>query len=598
MLIANLVIGMSANTSRLQKGMTRSQRLVQGLVRGLGALAILQGFSRLVRSNEEFNQAMRRSLAIMSDVNAKIRKDMERTARDVAFNTKFSATQAAESYFFLASAGLSAEQSLAALPKVALFAQAGNFDMALATDLLTDAQSALGLTVDDTAQNMRNMTRVSDVLADANQNANATIQQFSEALTQKAGVALRNLGKEIEEGIAILSVYADQGLKGAEAGTALNIVMRDLTMSAVNNAEAFKTARVAVFDSMGEMRNMSDIVEDLENALAGASDQQKVMTLSALGFPSKSQAFIKSLLGSSDALREYEANALRAAGRTEEIADSMLTPWERASNKLAAAFASITDVALTPLIELVAEGVEGLAELLKSFADVAQGVNEASENIKTFLRLTGPGMALTGLGIIGDMFSSSTADDAAASVAALAEETKKLAINTELVNAATAAYNKSLEKQDETTLNIITGLRKTRDEFGMTARQLAVNNALFNEGTLGQIEMINGLHDQIDAMKLAEDQMKENEKRIKEQAKAALDFRKTFNRAFRGLSVGAVERGSADAHSVLTQMRRTAMQVPTGRDTGRETVAKLGDIEAAIRVTNKKLDALPQPAAF
>ena len=598
MLIANLVIGMSANTSRLQKGMTRSQRLVKGLVRGLGALAVLQVFSRLVRSNEEFNQAMQRSLSIMSGVNSKIRKDMERTARDVAFNTKFSATQAAESYFFLASAGLSAEQSLAALPTVAAFAQAGNFDMALATDLLTDAQSALGLTVDDTAQNMRNMTRVSDVLADANQNANATIQQFSEALTQKAGIALRNLNKDIEEGIAVLSVYADQGLKGAEAGTALNIVLRDLTITANNNVAAFEAANVAVFDIQGKMRNMSDIVEDLENTLAGASDQQKVMTLTMLGFPSKSQAFIKSLLGQSDALREYEANALRAAGRTNEIADNMLTPWERAINKLTAAFESITDVALTPLIELVAEGVEGLAEMLKSFADVAQGVEKATENIKTFLRFTGPGMVLTGLGFIGDMFSSTDAEKAAASAAALAEETKKLAINTELVNAATQAYNASLEKQNDTTLDVITRLRKTRDEFGMTARQLSVNTALLNDGTLVQFDMINGLHDQIDAMKLAEDQMKENEKRIKEQAKAATDFRKTFNTAFRGLSVGAVERGSAEAHSLLTQMRRTAMQVPSGADTGRQTVAKLGDIEAAIRITNKKLDALPQPAVL
>lgn len=597
MLIANLVIGMSADTRRLSAGMTRTQKLVAGLTRGLLVFGAINAFANLLRGNEEFNQAMQRSLSIMGDANEKIRNDMRKTARDVAFSTKFSATEAAESYFFLASAGLSAEQSLAALPKVAQFAQAGNFDMALATDLLTDAQSALGLTVDDTAQNMRNMTRVSDVLAQANESANATIQQFSEALTQKAGVALRNLGKTIEEGVAVLEVFADQGLKGAEAGTALTIALRDLEQSAVKNEEAFARAGVAVFDTLGKFRNMADIVEDLEDALEGADDKNKVMTLRMLGFPAKSQAFIKALLGSSDALREFEAANLRAQGRTKEIADSMLTPWERATNKFSAAFAQITDVALTPLIEVVAEAVGGLAELLKAFADVSGGIAKATGHIKAFLKVGTPlGLIATGLGMVGDLFAGT--DEAAESVNKLSEETKKLAINTELVNAASEAYKESMEKQDTTAKDIITSLRKQRDEFGMTARQLDRTKALFSDVTLEQLAMITGLHDQIDAMKDAEEQMKKNAQAIKDQAKEAVRFRKTFNAAFRGLSVGAVQRGSAEAHTILTQMRRNAMQVPTGNDIGRQTIGKLTDIEAAIRITNKKLDALPQPAQF
>ena len=62
---------------------------------------------------------MTKSLAIMGDVSDAMRNDMAQAARQVATSTKFSAEQAAESFFFLASAGLDAKASLAALPQVA-----------------------------------------------------------------------------------------------------------------------------------------------------------------------------------------------------------------------------------------------------------------------------------------------------------------------------------------------------------------------------------------------------------------------------------------------------------------------------------------------
>ena len=62
---------------------------------------------------------------------------------DLSEKLPLSAKQAAEAYFYLASAGKTAAQSVALMPTVAKFATAGNFELALATDLLTDAQSAL-----------------------------------------------------------------------------------------------------------------------------------------------------------------------------------------------------------------------------------------------------------------------------------------------------------------------------------------------------------------------------------------------------------------------------------------------------------------------
>jgi TP901 family phage tail tape measure protein len=238
-------------------------------------------FTGSAKAANEFNEAFTKSTAIMGDLTEVMQADMKRAAEEVATTTTFSAKEAAEAFFFLASAGMDAAQSIKALPQVSKFAQAGTFDLALATDLLTDAQSALGMTIrDDVIKNMENMARVSDVLVKANTVANASVAQFSEALTTKAGASLRQWNKDVEEGVAVLAVFADQGRKGAEAGTGLSIVLRDLSTKALKNADAFEKYGVAVFDANEKMRNIADIIADLEGALGEMSDAQAKATLS------------------------------------------------------------------------------------------------------------------------------------------------------------------------------------------------------------------------------------------------------------------------------------------------------------------------------
>lgn len=334
-------------------------------------LAALGG--AVTKFGADFDKAMTESTAIMGNLSDAMKKDLENAARDVATTTRFSATEAAKAYFYLASAGLDAAQSMEALPKVAAFAQAGNFDLALATDLLTDAQSALGMTVrDDVVKNMENMVRVSDVLVKANVLANASVQQFSEALTNKAGAALRLLGKDVEEGVAVLAALADQGVKGAQAGESLNIVMRDLQRAAIENKEAFAQANIAVFDSNGEMRNMADIVSDLENRLGGMSDEQKRSELMMLGFQDRSVSAMMALLGTSDAIRRYEKELRSAGGTTDEISKKQLQNfWDQ----LGLLKDKLIDVALTlwenlqpVFMDVVIPALEKAADMLRALA--------------------------------------------------------------------------------------------------------------------------------------------------------------------------------------------------------------------------------------
>ena len=286
-------------------------------------VALAKGVSVAVKEFIAFEDAMTQSLAIMKTT-VDQQEDMIKATQEVAMATRIGTKDSAEAYFFLASAGLDAEQSIAALPQVARFAQAGMFDMATATDLATDAQSALGLTVQDAETNLANLTRVTDVLVKGNTLANASVQQFSEALTTKAGAALKVVNKDIEEGVAVLAVFADRGVKGAEAGDKLNQVLRDIPRATAKNRQEFEALGLNMFDTAGNMKNVADIIEELDAVLGPMSDEMKAATLDQLGLNRGVADAVKILSGSTAQIREYEAALRDSAGTTQEIADNQM----------------------------------------------------------------------------------------------------------------------------------------------------------------------------------------------------------------------------------------------------------------------------------
>jgi TP901 family phage tail tape measure protein len=357
---------------------------------------LLGAAAAAVKFGADFDQSMTNSLAIMGDVSAEMREELEMTAREVAKTTKFSATQAAEAYFFLASAGLDAAESMQALPKVAAFAQAGNFDLAKATDLLTDAQSALGKTLNDPIANMEEMVKLSDILVGANTIANASVEQFSESLTNKGAAALRLLNKDTEEGVAVLAAFASQGVKGKEAGEKLNIVLRDLQNAAINNKKGFDQAGISVFDASGKMRNMADIVEDMEDRLLGMSDEQKRSELSLLGFTDRSISATSALLGMSDAIRGFEEDLRATGGITAEVAEKqMKTFWAQ----LGLVKDQVIDLSLTLFKGLVPILMDYVIPAIKSVAEVVSDMMVwfgQHKNLTTFIATFVTALAVMG----------------------------------------------------------------------------------------------------------------------------------------------------------------------------------------------------------
>jgi len=366
------------------------------LTRGL-SLPLAAAGGAAVKFAADFDQSMTRSIAIMGDTGQAMKEDLAKTARDVAKESTFSARETAEAYYYLASAGLDAAQSMKALPAVTQFATAGAFDLSLATDLLTDAQSALGLTVKNVTDNYNNMVYVSDRLVAATAMANATTQQFSEALTNKAGLAMKNLGKDIEEGLAVLAAFADQGVKGAEAGTQLFIAYRDVQKAARASKKEHRDFYDAVFDVTGEMRHMADVLEFLESKMGDMSDEMKqAYLIDMLGFTSRSVQATLALVGLSDKIREYDDRLHKAGGTTQRVSDIQLSSF---SNQLKILWGRFQDVGITignalmPAFRDLMKLAESLVETFSAFSSWLKDLDE-----KTHKLIVGVGLLVVAIG--------------------------------------------------------------------------------------------------------------------------------------------------------------------------------------------------------
>lgn len=457
---AELWVAIGAKLDNFNKGMADVDRATQRMSKRLDkvgkqmtrrvTLPLLALGGAAVKMSADFDKGMTESLAIMDNVSPTMRAEMEKTAKQMSEESTFASKELAASYFFLASAGMDVAQSIKALPVVTKFAQAGTFNLATATDLLTDAQTALGLSSKNAEKNQKNLLRVSDVLVKANTLANASVQQFSESLTNRAAPALRIVGKDIEEGVAVLAAFADQGRKGGEAGMALSIVLRDLQRAALGNEEAFKTAGVTVYDASGEMVNMADILGDLEKLFEGMSDKQKKASMTILGFQERSQANILTLMGMSDKIRIYEKELRKAGGTTETVAKKQLEAFSNQmtvlKNKLMNVGIQIGDILIPIIKKLVDDHIE---PAVKWFSELSDSSKTLAVKMVVLAAATGPLVVMMGKLAKSYVAIKAAAPAAAAGLGSVAAGAMLAYFASKLAYEARDRYEGKLSKEEQ-----------------------------------------------------------------------------------------------------------------------------------------------------
>ncbi len=237
-------------------------------------------------------------------------------AMEMGANTAFSASQAADALNYMALAGYDAETSMTMLPNVLNLAAAGGIELAAASDMVTDAQSALGLTLDETSE-------LVDMMARTSSKSNTSVAQLGEAILTVGGTAKTLSGGTTELNMA-LGVLADNGIKGAEGGTALRNMILSLSAPTDKAAAQLKAMGIQAFDAEGNLRPLNETFGDLNSALSTMTQEEQTQALNEI-FNKVDLKSVNAMLGTSaERFDELSGSIANSTGAAQAMADTQL----------------------------------------------------------------------------------------------------------------------------------------------------------------------------------------------------------------------------------------------------------------------------------
>lgn len=290
-------------------------------------------------------------------------------AQEMGATTAFSATQAADALNYMALAGYDAETSMKMLPTVLNLAAAGNMDLAAASDMVTDTQTALGLSIEQTQALVDQMARTSST-------TNTSVAQLGDAMLTVGGTAkILNGGLyQTADGMTVaydgtqelnmvLGVLADNGIKGSEAGTALRNILLSLSAPTDKAAKELEALGIEVYNDQGQLNSMTDIMDDFNAAMANMTDEEKTQAIATI-FNKRDIKSVNALLATStDRWTEVGEAISGAEGAAQTMADTQLNNLAGAVTLLKSALEgagiAISD-RLTPYIRQLAEWITNL----------------------------------------------------------------------------------------------------------------------------------------------------------------------------------------------------------------------------------------------
>lgn len=306
--------------------------------------------SKYTAGTEEYSQAL--------DV-------LSQKAQDLGSSTQFSASQVADAFGYMALAGWDVEQQTGAIDGVLNLAAANGMELANASDMVTDYLSAFSMEADQAGY-------FADMLAYSSTNSNTSVEQLGEAY-KNCAANMNASGQSVETTTALLSKMADQGEKGSTAGTKLTAIMRDLKNSAEDGAIAIGDTSVAVYDSQGQMRDLGEIMVDIQKATNGMTDEQRDLALGS-SFTADSIAGVNLVLNAgADSVVSFSEELKNCNGTAQNVANTMNDNLNGDITSMKSAFEGLQialSQALNGDLRTIVQNATGyLAELRSAFLD-------------------------------------------------------------------------------------------------------------------------------------------------------------------------------------------------------------------------------------
>lgn len=318
-------------------------------------------------------------VAALSGASADQLSRMSEKAKELGASTIYSASDVADAFGYMSLAGWKTEDMLASIDGVLNLAAASQMDLAQASDMVTDYLSAFGLAASEAGH-------MADMMAFAQANSNTTTQQLGDAFGNCAA-NMHAAGQDMETTTAILEGFANQGIKGSEAGTKLAAIMRDITAKMKDGKIQIGDTSIAVTDARGNFRDLTDILLEVEESTSGMGDAQKAAALAST-FTSRSVGGLNMILteGVSN-IANYEEALRKSEGAAASMAGTMQNNFQGAKKEMESALEGLgitvweqVQEPLTGAVEAITGVISGITEALKTEKDESAQLLEEVKN--------------------------------------------------------------------------------------------------------------------------------------------------------------------------------------------------------------------------
>lgn len=229
---------------------------------GLGAVANSNAFQLAT----DFD-ALSTQIQVFGNLTDEQTKKAQAFANEIGIKYPQSSNEALQGILNLQKAGLDLNQVFGALPAAA--------DLASVSDTKSlDATSKALIQVTQSFQEFapgirsgyENASVAADILARSANLSTASVESLTAGLANVGPVA-NTFGLDLQETTAVLSIFEDNGIKGAEAGTQLKSMLTSLISGSKDTRNTLRQLGVSLTDSKGNFKDLNTIVNELNTAM-------------------------------------------------------------------------------------------------------------------------------------------------------------------------------------------------------------------------------------------------------------------------------------------------------------------------------------------
>lgn len=325
-----------------------------------------------IKTTADFDSQMCKVSAI-SGATGKDFDALRSKAREMGAKTKFSATEAGQGFEYMAMAGWKTGDMLDGIDGIMNLAAASGEDLGTTSDIVTDALTGFGLSAKDAGH-------FADVLAVASSNSNTNVALMGETFKYAAPIA-GALGVSVEDAAESIGLMANAGIKGSQAGTSLRSIMTRISTDAGASSKKLgalgtitEKLGVQVYDSSGNMRDWSDIIDECRNAWGGLSDEEQTNYGKTIAGQEAMSGWLALMNASPKDIDKLKGALEEADGTAENMANTMN---DNLSGQLTILMSQLQELAISigdilmPKIREIVSKVQGWVDKLNSL-DPAQ----------------------------------------------------------------------------------------------------------------------------------------------------------------------------------------------------------------------------------